>query len=428
MKTTNLIDKFWNNGLIIQEKGAVAKKKEEVEKKVEKKLKKKSDSDFFNEILSDAGIDIPVAAKVDEVAVTKFYSTGALALNALMSGSMNGGLAGNKITCLAGEEATGKSFIALQAVHKFLTTNPKGHVFYFDSEDAITEEMMTDRGIDTHRVHKKRVKTIQEFRYMAINIVNAYLESPPENRLPMMFVLDSLGNLSTTKEINDITSGALNKKGEETRDMTRSPLIRGLFRVLTIKLGEADVPMLMTNHTYETMDPYGAKKAMSGGGGLKYAASTIIFLSKKKLRDEDKEVQGSILTATLEKSRFTRYGKSVEMLLTHDAGLDKWYGLFDLGLEGGLLIKGTGEKGNGIKANNYKFPDGQIASKKEIEESPANYFGRATNFAAFEELCAKTFRFGKNENPPEDEIFSDDPMPDYPEISPEGKALMEMEA
>jgi RecA/RadA recombinase len=394
----------------------MAKKKvEEVE--IKKKSKKK-DSDFFDEILSDAGVDIPVVAEVDEAAVTKFYSTGSLTLNALLAGSMmHGGLAGNKITCLAGEEATGKSFIALQVVKTFLDDNPKGHVFYFDSEDAITEEMMSERGIDTHRVHKRRVKTIQEFRQLAINLIDAYLAKPEESRPPMMYVLDSLGNLSTTKEMADIASGATNKKGEETRDMTRPGLIRGLFRVLTIKLGEANCPMLMTNHTYETMDPYGEKKKMSGGGGLKYAASSIVFLSKKKLRDEtDKtDVLGSVLTATLEKSRFTRYGKTADMLLTHDMGLDKYWGLFDLGKNSGLLILGTGEKGNGIKSYCYKFPDGQIATKKEIEAKPATYFTTPDNIAAFEELCIREFRFGKNETVPEDEIFSDEPMPDEPE-------------
>ena len=380
----------------------MAKKAEK--KQPQKTTKKKSDSSFFDDILKKAGIDIPVAAEVDEVAVTRFFSSGSLALNALLSGTMNGGFAANKIIALAGEEATGKSFIALQAVRTFLTSNPKGHCFYFDSEDAITEEMMTERGIDTKRVHKKRVKTIQEFRHLIINIVDGYLETPKEDRLPMFIVLDSLGNLSTTKEMMDIKSGAVNKEGIEIRDMTRSPLIRGLFRVLTIKLGEAEAAMLMTNHTYQTMDPYGAKNNMSGGGGLKYAASTIVYLSKKKLKDTDKEVIGSILTATLEKSRFTRYGKSVELMLSHERGLDKYWGLFDLAKDH-LLIAGTGVDpkkagSNGIKVNDYKFPDGQIASKKEIETNPAQYFDTEPNFLAMEEVCGNEFRFGSGEGPP----------------------------
>ena len=142
----------------------------------------------------------------------------------------------------------------------------------------------------------------------------------------------------------------------------------------------------------------------SGGGGLKYAASTIIFLGKKKYKDEDdnKVVLGSILTAILDKSRFTRYGSTAELLLTHERGLDKYWGLFDFGKENGLLVAGTGEKGNGIKANHYKFPDGQIAPRKDIEANPSQYFDTTVNFAAFDELCAKTFLFGTGELPPEE--------------------------
>jgi RecA/RadA recombinase len=243
-----------------EEKEVPKKKDIEFDDNKKKKVKKQSDSAFFDKIMSDVGVDIPVASELDETAVTTFYDTGSLLLNAQISGSMNGGMAGNKITALAGEEATGKSFIALQLVRNFLNSNPCGHVFYFDSEDAITEQMMTERGIDSSRVHKKRVKTIQEFRQLGINLIDAYLETESETRPPMMYVLDSLGNLSTTKEMTDIAAGSVNKKGEEVRDMTRPGLIRGLFRVLTIKLGEGNVPMLMTNHTYETMDMYSGPK------------------------------------------------------------------------------------------------------------------------------------------------------------------------
>jgi RecA/RadA recombinase len=382
------------------------------------KTKKKTEGSFFDDLLEKVGLEIPVAAKSDDTKNIKFLSTGSLMLNALVSGSMNGGIAANKITALAGEEATGKTFIALQCVQNFLDNNPKGEVFIFDSEDdpSKLKGTLEQRGIDPNRVRVRRVNTIQDFRHKAIQIIDKYLEYDEAKRPPMFFVLDSLGNLSTLKELHDTAKNALNKKGEDIRDMTRTSLIRGLFRVLTIKLGEAMVPLLITNHTYETMNPYGASKAMSGGGGLKYAASTIVFLGKKKLRDEEKDVIGSILTATLDKSRFTRYGLSAELLLTHAAGLDRYWGLFDFGVETGLLIKGTGipdkadkaGKKNGIKVNDYKFPDGQTASRKEIEANPAQYFESPENFAAFEEQCAKSFLFGTGEAPPVLESDDDD--------------------
>ena len=91
-----------------------------------------------------------------------------------------------------------------------------------------------------------------------------------------MFVLDSLGMLSTEKEITD----ALNDK--QVRDMTKSQLVKGAFRMLTLKLGQANIPLLVTNHTYDVIGSYVPTKEMGGGSGSKYAASTIIYLSKKK--------------------------------------------------------------------------------------------------------------------------------------------------
>ena len=120
------------------------------------------------------------------------------------------------------------------------------------------------------------VTTVQEFRTQAIRVLDNYLES--SNRKPMMFVLDSLGMLSTTKEVEDTS------EGKETRDMTRAQVLKAAFRVLTLKLGRAGVPLVVTNHTYDSMGLFSTKE-MGGGSGLKYAASSIVFLSKKKEKD-----------------------------------------------------------------------------------------------------------------------------------------------
>ena len=92
----------------------------------------------------------------------------------------------------------------------------------------------------------------------------------------MMFVLDSLGMLSTTKKEDTA--------GKETRDMTRSQIVKSTFRVLTLKLGQANVPMIMTNHTYDVIGSMFPQKEMGGGSGLKYAASSNRLLGKRKKR------------------------------------------------------------------------------------------------------------------------------------------------
>jgi len=186
-----------------------------------------------------------------------FVDTGSYIFNALLSGSVYGGIADNKIIAIAGESATGKTYFTLGIVHKFLSDNPDAVVLYFDSEQAVTSDMIRDRGIDPSRVAVMPVSTVEEFRHQAIKILDAYNEE--KEKKPMMLVLDSLGMLSTEKEMNDTS------EGKTTRDMTRAQVIKATFRVLTLKLGAAGVPMIMTNHTYDVVGSMFPTKEMGGG-------------------------------------------------------------------------------------------------------------------------------------------------------------------
>ena len=214
---------------------------------------------IFATLLKESGNEYAALAE-DGIAagdVSGFVDTGSLTFNAALSGSIWGGLASNKVTALAGEPSTGKTFFALSIAKDFLEKNKDGFVFYFETESAISKDMLVSRGIDTKRMAIVPVATVQEFRTQAVKILDTYSES--EERPPMFFVLDSLGGLSTDKEITDIEAG------KDTRDMTRAQLIRGAFRVLTLKLGKANVALLVTNHVYEVVGSYVPTKKMGGG-------------------------------------------------------------------------------------------------------------------------------------------------------------------
>ena len=268
---------------------------------------------------------------------TSYIDTGSYIFNALVSGSIYGGVPGNKITAIAGESSTGKTFFCLGIVQHFLESNPDAGVIYFESESAISREMIVDRGIPADRMMIVPVSTIEEFRTQSCRILDKYMEQDKDDRQPMMFVLDSLGMLSTTKEIEDVAND------KQVRDMTKSQLIKGAFRVLTLKLGKANVPMLVTNHTYDVIGAYVPTKEMGGGSGLKYAASTIIHLSKKKEKD-GKEVVGNIIKCKAAKSRLTKENSQIETRLYYDRGLDKYYGLLELGEKHGVFQR----KGNRV--------------------------------------------------------------------------------
>jgi RecA/RadA recombinase len=312
---------------------------------------------FIKDIIKEIGDDYTqVAADIDNSET--YVDSGCYIFNALVSGSIFGGVSANKITAIAGESSTGKTFFSLAVVQNFLDSNPDGICLYFDTESAITREMLESRGVDTKRVVVLNVVTIEEFRTKALQCVDKYLKQPEDKRQPMMFVLDSLGMLSTEKEISDALAD------KQVRDMTKSQLVKGAFRMLTLKLGQAKVPLIVTNHTYDVIGSYVPTKEMGGGSGLKYAASTIIYLSKKKEKDGT-EVVGNIIKAKTAKSRLSKENSEVQIRLYYDErGLDKYYGLLELGELGGMWKQVAGR---------WEI-DGKKVYAKAVYSEPEKYF------------------------------------------------------
>ena len=334
--------------------------------------------DFLKEIVKEIGDDYTkLASDIDDTET--YVDTGSYIFNALVSGSIFGGVSGNKITAIAGESSTGKTFFSLAVVKNFLNTHPDGYCLYFDTEAAVNKSLIESRGIDTKRFVVVNVVTIEEFRTKALKAVDIYLKKPTEERKPCIFVLDSLGMLSTEKEITD----ALNDK--QVRDMTKSQLVKGAFRMLTLKLGQANVPLIVTNHTYDVIGAYIPTKEMGGGSGLKYAASSIIYLSKKKEKDGT-EVVGNIIKAKTHKSRLSKENKDVEIRLYYDErGLDRFYGLLELGEIGGLWKNVAGR---------YEI-DGKKIYAKQILKEPENYFTEEV-MQQLDEIARKEFSYGES--------------------------------
>jgi RecA/RadA recombinase len=337
-------------------------------------------ANMFDAIVKAAGNEY--AGKVDDGLdsdVTGYIDTGSYSFNALLSGRIYRGLPSNKIYVLAGEEATGKTFYALGIAKAFLDANPKGAVVYFESEGSLTKEMLEERGFDTNRIYVVPVVTIQEFRTQAIKMLDEYNSLDENDRQPMMMVLDSAGNLSTTKEVTDIT------EGKDTRDMTRAQLNRGTFRVLSLKLARAKVALILTNHVYDVIGAYIPTQEMSGGGGIKYAATGIIFLTKSKKKDADNNVVGAIIKAKTKKSRLTRENMVVETLLDYGKGLDRYYGLLPIAEALGIAKK------NGTR---YEI-NGMTAFEANILKNPQKYYTKEI-LDKIDEACPTLFNYGSS--------------------------------
>lgn len=303
----------------------------------------------------------PYSSLCDEmIDVTGWIDTGSYALNALIGGSIFRGLPENAITGYGAESSTGKTFFALSSLKHFLDNDPRAIGMIFESEGAITKSMIAARGIDLKRVAIIPVATIQEFRTSILKVISAYESTKAADRQPMFFILDSLGMLSTTKEVEDTEAGS------ETKDMTRAALIKASFRVMTLRISRSRIPMVVTNHVYADIGggPYAAP-VWSGGSGGRYAASTIVAFSKARDKNKDGEVEGNIITATTIKSRFTREMLKVKCLLKYEGGLDRYYWMTELALAAGVFKKDS---------TRVVVADGRKVFAKSIKDNPEEYF------------------------------------------------------
>ena len=333
-------------------------------------------SDYFDELIGITGNQY--ASKVSDGmlgSVNEYIDTGSYILNALISGSIHKGLPSNKITAFAGESATGKTFFLLGLVRQFLADNSSGGVLYFESESALTPEMIEERDIDTKRFVQLPVSTIQEFAQQASRVVDAHIEKGEGS--PLLLCLDSLGMLSTAKEVGDITEGA------DKVDMTKARIVTGAFRVLTLKLAKAGIPLLVTNHTYKQVGAMFPQDIMGGGSGLQYAASNIVFLSKKKEK-VGTDVIGNIIHCKNFKSRLAKENKKVDVLLSYDEGLNRYYGLLELAEKYQILKK---------VSTRYELPDGTKLYAKQILKDPEKYFTKVI-MDALDEAAKIEFSYG----------------------------------
>ncbi len=318
---------------------------------------------------------------------TGCIDTGCYALNALCSGQIYGGIPNNQCTAFVGESAVGKTYIAMSVVKFFLeNASESAGVFYADTEAAVRKQMLIDRGIDPSRVMRTEPITIEDFRTVAIRFLDAYRDNIKESEReanPMLMVLDSLGALSSVKEIADTASTV--EKERETKDMTKSQLLKGLFRVLRQRMAKVHVPMIVTNHVYEAMDN-SKRKIISGGSGLIYAGDLIVNFRTNQLEDKDARRDGVYIIGNTYKSRLTKKNQEVKMKLSYTTGLDRYYGLLDIAERGGVIKK---------VSTRYVLPDGTKVWGKEINQNPEQIFTKPI-LDDINEAAQNLFMYGRS--------------------------------
>lgn len=285
--------------------------------------------------------------------VTDWHDTGCMVLNAITSGSLFGGIPQGRITGFAGPSQAGKTYITNKILAK---AQEQGLMpVIFDTEMAVDENACKAAGLDPSRIKYVPVQTVESCRNQLVAFLDSVIEAKAQGKF--IICIDSLGNLASQKEIDDV------EKGKFAMDMgTRAKGLKSMMRTLTFKAAQANTTVMFVNHTYD--DP-GAMfptlvKSQSGGKGPIYLASVLVQLAKRDEKqdpgnDDDEMIpeankySGVTLRALTIKNRFVPPFLEGEMYLNFKTGLDKYSGLREMAINHGVIVQ------NG---STYALPDG----------------------------------------------------------------------
>lgn len=247
------------------------------------------------------------------------------AINVALSGRLDGGLTPG-LTMWAGPSKHFKTAFSLLMAKSYLDKYPDAALLFYDSEFGTPQSYFDSFGIDSTRVIHTPLTNIEQLKFDIMTQLEGV-----ERGDHLIVIIDSIGNLASKKEVDDAL------EGKSVADMSRAKQIKSLFRMVTPHLSLKDIPMIVVNHTYKTMELY-AKDVVGGGTGSYYAADNIFILGRQQEK-EGTEVVGYNFIINVEKSRYVREKSKIPVTVKHDGGISRWSGLLDMALESGHVIK-----------------------------------------------------------------------------------------
>ena len=294
--------------------------------KTQAKEVKKFEFSKVGSILDNIAKTVPILVE-KEIKEKKFLTTGVYLLDAALSGRLlGGGVATNRITAFAGESGAGKSFICYSITKH---AQKQGYsVIYIDTEQSIDLEDLPKFGIDNslEKFRLIRSNKVEDVNITLTKLVDELKEQKLAGfELPkIMIVLDSLGQMASNKEKEDLL------KGDIKQDMTKAKALGSMFRSINTDLGYLDIPLIIANHTYLTLDLFPQEK-LRGGNGLLYSASVIGFMSKSKLKtgeEDDMDLGASGITVLFktQKNRLAK-PKKIRFDISFAHGMNPYTGL-----------------------------------------------------------------------------------------------------
>ena len=262
---------------------------------------------------------------------SKFFQTKDLiqtsvpALNVALSGRLDGGLTPG-LTVFAGPSKHFKTAFSLLLAKSYLDKYDDAIVLFYDSEFGTPQAYFDTFNIDTSRVIHTPITDIEQLKHDVMSQMNGI-----ERGDHVIVIVDSVGNLASKKEVEDALDG------KSVADMTRAKQMKSLFRMVTPHLTIKDIPMVVVNHTYQTMEMF-SKAVVSGGTGIYYSADNIYIIGRQQEKT-GQDLTGYNFIINVEKSRFVREKSKIPVEVSFEGGISKWSGLLDMAMESGHVIK-----------------------------------------------------------------------------------------
>lgn len=305
--------------------------------------------------------------------------TGIPGINIALSGEVDVGFT-SSITQWAGPSKHFKTLFALIQVRAYLNKYPEAYCVLFDSEFGSPLGYFTGLGIDPARVIHVPVLTLEELRHEMVNVLK---EVKRGDRVIM--VVDSIGNLASRKEMEDAE-----KSDAPPADMTRAKVAKSLFRLVTPHFALKDIPLVVINHTYQTIEMF-SKTVVGGGTGSVYGADNIFILGRQQDRPQGSDLLGYDFIINVEKSRYAREKSKIPIYVSFDKGLDKYSGMFDLAVAFGFIK--SPKKGYYHK---YDPDTGEVFEDKQFRateiESDIDFMKKMVNSESFKNRVKQHFK------------------------------------
>lgn len=325
----------------------------------------------------------------------QLVSTPVPGINAILSGSINGGF-GSGVTMFAGPSKHFKTAFALLMAKSYMDLYPESAILFYDSEFGSPRSYFSAFNMDLSRIIHTPITSVEELKIDISNQLKSI-----ERGQKIMILIDSVGNLASMKEVTDA------EDGKTTADMTRAKQLKSLFRIITPKLTLKDIPLVAINHTYKTLELY-SKDVVGGGTGAYYSGDNIYIIGRQQEKDKkENEVVGYNFIIKVEKSRYVKEGRKMPITVTYKGGISKWSGLLDIALDAGFVVK--------PKQGWYQAIDietGELIGKsfREAATNNAQFWSPILNNPKFDEYIRTTYQLSHSEMVQEDtleEMYND---------------------